>query len=188
MNNIQVNPGDPSALALRSGDRDFNGERQIYRPSPIVLAVGLSGESSIDAHLRVPVPDSRCRVKVTVMFVPTAGTVVPADLANAGSIWIAASDEDQDGTGGSGGMVLPVTNVEGTQAVPTPFPVAAGLSGYSRSFVTAADWLDIDLTINGRSDAAGAWVAQFRIQPDAVTLGWNEWDEIRRLFLPVRTA
>lgn len=188
MNPIHVNPGNPQAAALRSGDRDFNGPRQIYKPAPIMLAQQLSGESGITAHIRVPCPDSRCRIKVTIMFVPVAGANVPADLAGKCSIWIAASDEDQGGAGGSGGMVLPVTDVEGSSGTPTTFPAAAGLAGYSRSFVTAADWLDIDLSINGVSDADGSWVAQFRIQPNAVTLRWDEWDEIRRLFLPQRTA
>jgi hypothetical protein len=183
-----INPGDPQAMALRAGSRDFNGPRQIFKPAPILLAKNIGSEASpLSLKVQVPAPDSRCRIKISVLFVPKAGLQI-VDYTGWGSIWIAACDEEQGAVAGGGGRVLPVTALEGTQDEPTSFPESDGLSGYSREFVTAADWLHVNVTINEGDDSGGYWVLQTRIQPDAVTLDWGEWDEIRRLFLPTRIA
>ena len=175
---------EPEALAQRSGNRNFNGPRQILAPPPIVLCTNSgAGESTFSTMVRVPTPDSRCRVKLSVSFVPANGANV-ADITGPTTLWIAGCDYDQGGTGGGGGRTIPVTNVEGTKAAPTPIPSAAGLLGYSREFVTAADCLEAVFTTGSLTGPKGAWMMQTRIQPDAVTLDWKEWDEIRRLFLP----
>jgi len=182
--NSRVRDKEPEALALKAGDRDLNGPRQFFAPAPIILCRQTGGgESSYTTTVLIPTPDSRCRVKVSVLFVPSQGTN-PADITGPSTIWIAACDYDQKGIGGGGTRTIPVTNVEGTEAAPTSIPAAAGLLGYSREFVTAADCLQAQFT-TGSLAFPGFWVLQTRIQPDAVTLEWGEWDEIRRLFLPL---
>jgi hypothetical protein len=183
-NSIMVDPGDPQALALESGSRTFNGPRQIYIPPTLLLGPNQGGESGAATYfIRVPTPDSRCRVKLSIVFFSTGAPGTDA----GGTIWIAACEQDQKGVSGSSGKTAPVTNVEGTQAAPTAFP-AAGLQGYSREFVTAADCLEATIAISSGQNTPGYWVLQTRIQPDSVTLGWEEWDQIRRLFLPQRTG
>lgn len=184
---LPVDIGDPRAEALKSGSLTFSGPRQFYAPPPILLCPNLPDEAATQTFkIRIPVPDSRCRVKLTVALFSTGQ--VQDDISNAGTIWVAAYEEDQKGVSGSSGKLVPVTNVEGTEAAPTNFPVSAGLQGYSREFVTAADWLGADILIQGNQNKAGFWVVQTRIQPDAVTLEWQEWEEIRRLFSPQRIA
>ncbi len=173
---------EPRALAERSGDRNFNGPRNIYRPEPIVLAIANAmTETSYSTVVRMRVPDSRTRVKLSVLFFPTSGGL-PSNLANLGTIWVAAAEEDQKGISGSSGRVIPVTDLAGTSTAPISFPVSDGLYGYSREFVTSADWIEATIAIDGAAGVRGAWVLQARIQPDAVTFSWDEWDQIRRLF------
>lgn len=171
---------EPAALSERAGDRNFVGGRQIYKPTPIILN---TFPGAFGVQIRIPNPDSRCRVKMSIIFFPVAGRSL-IDMTGAGTIWVVASDEDQKGVSGSSGKTEPVTNLEGTQAAPFSFPQTAGLAGYSREFVTSADWIEATVNINTGEGVLGAWVLQTRIQPDAVTLDWGEWDEIRRLFLP----
>lgn len=183
----QVMDAEPEALALRSGNINTNGPRQIYMPAPILLCANTGGEGGLtySTVVRVPTPDSRCRVKLSIIYVPADGQA-PADVTGATTVWVAGCDYDQRGVGGGGGRTLPVTNVEGTQAVPTAIPKAAGLLGYSREFVTAADCLEATLVITSISGIGqGTWVLQTRIQPDAVTLDWKEWEQIRALFNPL---
>lgn len=161
---------------------NYNGPCQIYEPKPLIIATCAGGgENTLNTRVRLPVPDSRTRVKLTVMFVPTAGIANPDLTGDGDKIWVAAYDEDA--TGGGGGRTVPVTDVEGTQAAPTSFPASAGLLGYSREFVTAADWIEAEVTLTS-PPVAGAWTLQTRIQPDAVSFSWDEWDQIRRAFQP----
>jgi hypothetical protein len=178
-----------SQTALQAGSLTYNGPRQIYLPKPIILGVSTGREETfLTLHLRVPAPDSRCRIKISVIFFPGQGNAIP-DLANLCTIWVSANEEDTSGISGSAGRSVPVTDVEGTSDTPTQFPVATGLSGYSREFVTAADWLEADVAIGGlAATAGGVWALQTRIQPDAVTFTWPEWDAIRRLFTPQVSA
>lgn len=162
---------------------NYNGPCQIFAPQPQIIAtqaVG-GGENSLITRVRLPVPDSRTRVKLTVMFVPASGVANPDMTADGDTIWVAAYDEDS--TGGGGGRTVPITDVEGTSALPTSFPVSSGLLGYSREFVTAADWIEAVIHLESTL-VAGAWVLQTRIQPDAVSFSWDEWDQIRRAFIP----
>ncbi len=177
---------DAQSLAQEAGVREFNGPQMIYRPKPktLVQAKGLSS-GTWSGVVRVPVPDSRCRVKLTVVFYPRPGGVIPVALKQIGTIWVAGYDEDTEGISGSAGMTEPVQDVEGTSTAPTLFPVSTGLAGYSREFVTAADWLEAVITIGHSTTVVGTWTLQTRIQPDAgANFGWQEWDQIRRNFGP----
>lgn len=197
-NNPQQRRFDAQAEAQAAGVREFNGPQQIYRPKPkrLVQAKGLA-EASWTGRVRLPVPDSRCRVKLSVIFYPPAGQPIPDELRQIGSIWVAGYEEDTEAISGSGGTTQPVQNVEGSEVFiapsgsdpgdpgPTSFPVTQGLAGYSREFVTAADWLEAVITIESNVAVVGQWVLQTRIQPDAGALfSWQEWDQIRRNFDP----
>jgi len=173
---------EPEARAQAAGDRNFNGPRDIFRPAPVLLANAIgASERTYSTHVRMRVPDSRTRVKLSVLFFPTSGAR-PADLTEIGTIWVCASEEDQKGISGGSGRIVPVTDLEGTSAAPTAFPKTSGLYGYSREFVTAADWIEADIGLVSDADVIGTWVLQARIQPDAVSFTWDEWDQIRRLF------
>jgi len=181
---------EPEALAQRAGHINYNGPRQIFMPAPIVVCVNTGGEggASYSTIVRVPTPDSRCRVKISLIYVPGDGDL-PTDVTGAATVWIAGCDYDQRGVGGGGGRTLPVTNVEGTKAAPTAIPKAVGLVGYSREFVTAADCLEVSVAITSITGiGSGAWMLQTRIQPDAVTLEWKEWEQIRALFNPMNLS
>ena len=174
---------EPQAVAQRAGSLNFNGPRQIWAPDPIILCNNVGGgEAAYDTTVIVPAPDSRCRIKISVLFIVAAGSAAP-DITGPSSIWVAACEADQKGTGGGSGRLIPVTDLEGHQGTPTPIPKDPGLLGYSREFVTAADWIQVVFSTASLA-TPGTWVLQTRIQPDAVTLDWVEWDQIRRLFLP----
>ena len=167
---------------LEAGSQVLNGPRQIYQPQPIILATNSGGgESSFTTTVKLPVPSSQTREKLSVIFYPSSGAL--GDIHAFGSIWVAAAEEDTRGIGGGGGRIIPVTDVEGSSAAPTSFPQTAGLGGYSREFVTAADWLQAVITLNS-SSFPGTWVLQTSIQPDAVRFDWDSWQQLRRLFIP----
>ena len=182
---------DAQSLAQEAGVREFNGPQMIYRPKPRKLVAATGVGAGWSGRVRVQVPDSRCRIKLSVIFFPKAGKPIPNALKHIGSIWVAGYDEDTDGISGSAGTTQPVQDVEGSEAAagtdpgPTAFPVTQGLAGYSREFVTAADWLEAVVTIGSNALVVGQWVLQTRLQPDAGALfSWQEWDQIRRNFDP----
>lgn len=175
--------------ALAAGSLDYNGPRQIYTPKPIVIATnsGSGTKTGERTELLIPVPDSQTRVKFSVMFVPKAGSASFNLSGAGGTIWVSAQEQDQKGQAGGGGGFYPVNDLEGTAVAPTPFPTSAGLSGYSREFVTISDAIGVQITldsIGGGASKAGVWIAQFRIQPFAILFDWESWDQIRRLFDP----
>lgn len=165
---------------LEAGSTDFNGPRQFYRIKPIVLATNAGGEgSTFSTAFKMRVPSSQVRVKLSLLF---ASRTDPGNISKLGTIWIAGCEEDEAGGGNGAGNLIPVTDVEGTSAAPTEFPQSAGLLGYSREFVTAADWVQAVVTIPTIGVTAGAWMIQASIQPESVILPWRAWDEMRRLF------
>lgn len=167
---------------LQAGSLDYNGPRQIYLPKPIVLVGNVGGGETPanDIRIRLPVPSSQTRIKLSVFFAQTSGA--PVDISGKGTIWIAAAEEDRSGT--ANGRLAVVTDVVGTEAAPLAFPVDAGMYGYSRSFVTTADWLQAVISLQPLAGARGNWVLQTSIQPEAVTFVWEAWDQIRRAFIP----
>lgn len=167
---------------LQGGSVDeFNGPRQIYRPKPIILATSNGAGTTFTTTVVLPVPSSQTRIKLSVFCAfPNINAGV---LPSPGSIWVSACDEDRSGT--ANGSLQPITNLDGTQAAPTVFPASNGLTGYSRSFVTTADWIQavIGLTSVGEAPSCN-WILQTSIQPEAVTFPWKAWDDIRRAFVP----
>jgi hypothetical protein len=151
---------------------------QKWRPGARVLVASQVGtEDVVSTTFRVPIPDSRLRVKISVIFVFKAGTQpVNPDLSSGGAtLWLAETEDDDSGMSGT---TIASTNIEGTEAAPTVIPQAVGLAGYSREFITAADNIEgrFSTSYNG---FVGNWILQLRYQPDNGQHFTNEeWREI----------
>lgn len=168
------------------GDNRLSGSaHQIYIPQFLTLATwGGVGAGSGTAIVKIPCPDSRLRVKFSTFFVAPAGTSIPAArLTNTQSIYVYEGEHDQSGVNGG---IIPCTALEGTAAASTTFPEQNSLLGYSREFVTAADYLVAVVALGTTSPInAGSWVAQFRYQPNNVSFTPDEWNAITANCVPV---
>jgi hypothetical protein len=145
---------------------------QRWIPKPIVLArvAGLGTGNVVTSNFQVPMPDSRLRVKISLLFIrAVAGGVTPA-----ATLWLFENDDDASGGNGADGEQIALGNIEGTFSAPTAIPAAVGLNGYSREFFTAADYIGGQLRVIDTPAVAGAWVLQARYQPQIV-LGDAEW-------------
>lgn len=166
----------------------YYGPRNYHAPDAIPLAdiaANPEGITTVACRFRVPFPDSRLMVKVSVLFVWRGG-LQPSTMITAPSstIWLAGADRD---TSGISGNWIRHTDVEGTQAAPTAFPASAGLQGYSREFPgTSGDVILGALSLSTPENTPGLWVLQTRFQPIAVSMPWDEWEEIRRECHPER--
>jgi len=87
---------------------------------PLITFTGAAA-NGIEKRFIVPVPDSRLRVKVSVLFVPDPGLPPGAGSGANPTIWLYESDKDRSG---ASGINIPCTNIEGTAATPTPFATA----------------------------------------------------------------
>lgn len=146
------------------GSQDPRWQRWI--PKTVTLASIKAGEGvTKDVSFSVPVPDSRLRVKISLLFVPEDPT-----LTSTADLWIFEADTED---GGMRGDEVPLTNVEGTSAAPTSIPADSSLNGYSREFITAADYLNGRLTVN--DEVAGFWLLQTRYQPQNTPFSIDEW-------------
>lgn len=164
----------------------YDGSRQIVIPQPLTLvttnAHAVNPASPIE--FRVPTPDSRLQVKISVLFAPDPPVTFPFNISNQ-SATLYMYEEDEAYGGVFNGFV-PLVAVAGDSGTPLALPLKPDLMGYSREFVTAADavhgWLNI---ATGEVAApAGSWVLQTRFQPYAQRIPDNEWEEIRRLCNP----
>lgn len=149
-----------------------------YIPQPLALITfgGSTSPAGITCQFRVPVPDSRLRVKVSVLFVPQAGRARNVGALGTSTLWLAETDDDLSGLSG---IAVPSTDIEGTAAAPTTIPASPGLGGYSREFVSAADAIEGLLTSTFASGMVGTWMLQTRYQPNAVRFTYEEWDRIK---------
>ena len=149
------------------GSQNPNWQRWI--PRPLVLAQIIAGSTGAKktSIFRVPFPDSRLRVKISLLFKRTnTSTSLPG-----ANLWLAEADIDDSGMQGD---TVPLTNIEGTFAIPTVIPAAVGLLGYSREFVSAADYIEGQLQVTG-DGTLGYWVLQARYQPQSVSFSPEEW-------------
>lgn len=154
------------------------GSRQIYVAASSLLDIGGSTEAPFTVpNFMVMTPDSRLRTKVTILFVGSAAAMaaLPSPFAT-----LALVEMEQD-IGGPSGQLQPSVAVD----PPTPggtinLPLAPGLVGYSREFVTAGDAIRGSLVV-----ASGVGPIQViisaRWQPDGQRLPADEWDEVIRL-------
>jgi hypothetical protein len=138
----------------------------------VTFGSGSGGPGAV--KFRVPVPDSRLRVKVSLVFVPVQGNNPLTGLALSASIWLYEVELDAMG----GGAYIPCVNILGTQAAPLLIPTANPLQGYSQEFITAADALEGEFIATSGGPIVGTWVLQTRYQPDSVRFTKQEWDEL----------
>lgn len=164
---------------------ELNAKLQQFIPTPqILISSGAAGGGSGSVAFRVPCPDPRLRTKITVAFAPVVGSSATA-LAATATLWLAEGEWDRSG---ASGRILRCTNVEGTQAAPTAI-ATAGLLGYSRELITAADTIEGVLTATvGSFDVLGSWMLQCRYSPQSVRFTDKEWDEITRQCNPSLTS
>lgn len=154
-----------------------NSALQKIETQPIALVTIVDGAAvpaNASVYFRVGIPDSRLRVKLSVLFIPLAGSANEFDATGFANLWLYEAEDDKSGISG---RAIQTGNIEGTEAAPTAVPATAPLLGYSREFVTAADAIEGKLTIL-TNVTLGTWVLQARFQPDAVRFTDAEWDEI----------
>lgn len=130
----------------------------------------------VTSTFKVYVPDSRLRVKISVMFVPRAGLDPITFLTSTATLWLSALEMDESGVSGTD---VPCTNLEGTSAAPTAISAANGLYGYSKEFTTASDAIRGVLAATGSINTIGTWMIQVRYQPIGVSFSDAEWRELR---------
>jgi hypothetical protein len=159
----------------------YNGPRQKHEPRIIILA-RLTGNPDAGKAIsfKVPIPDSRLRVKISILFTPLSGAF-PNLLAAGNTMWLRETEDDR----GASGRTVPCLDLEGLKAAPIGIPQTADLAGYSREFITSADNIEGDLQLVGVATFIGTVTLQCRYQPDSVTFTQQEWDEIRREAVPV---
>lgn len=152
------------------GSQNPNWQR--YIPKPVVVGQVVAGSTGTKKNsvFQVPFPDSRLRVKISLLFKRTNAS---SSLPGA-NLWLYETDVDDSGMTGDN---VPLTNIEGTFAAPTVIPAAVGLLGYSREFVSAADYVEGQLQMTG-DGTTGYWVLQTRYQPQSVSFSREEWDLI----------
>ncbi len=132
-----------------------------------------SGGSGIaTVFFKIPIPDSRMRVKVSIPFIRPTGTAATGISA---TLWLYEADEDLSGVQGD---LLPLANIEGTSAAPLSIPIDTGLLGYSREFISAADYIIGRIVTAGQPSTPGSWMLQTRYQPQAVRFTDAEWNSI----------
>lgn len=167
---------------MRAGGCGSSACQKIVTNPQVLATFGSIGKNG-GATFRVPMPDSRLRVKITILFVPNAGAYPSSGLANTCTLWLCEAEQDISGVSGS---TFPCANIEGTSGTPSQFPVADGLLGYTREFISAAD--DIEGTFNCATSLVGNWVLQCRYQPDSVRFTDAEWQEIASQCNPSLTS
>lgn len=165
--------------------RDSATQRIYTQPQTLATFGGVvAGGGTIT--FRVPTPDSRLRVKISVLFIPPAGQRPNTGLAQTSSLWLYESEDDMSGVSG---MTIPSTNVEGTYSAGTLIPDADGLLGYSRELVTAGDYVEgVFAAATPSPIIAGSWVLQTRYQPDAVRFTDEEWQQFVGQCAPTLTS
>lgn len=146
-----------------------------YDPPAVMLAALFSaGTGTVD--FAVPIPDSRLRVKVSVLWVPIDNIAYGFAFNTAQTLWVCEREEDRSGR--RGGMA-PMGNLFGTQAAPLSIAGDGAVSGFSREFNTAADEIFGRLTCSTPTNTNfGRWMLQARYQPDTY-ISDCEWDLIK---------
>lgn len=136
-----------------------------------------------DVRFRVPGVDPRLRIKISVLFVPPGGSAPNTGGAGVGTtLWICEAEKDRSG---QSGITIPATDIVGTSAAPLAIPVDTGLGGYSREFITAADYLEGTLhAVSAAGMGGGQWVLQVDYSPDAVRFTDAEWEALRAKMSP----
>lgn len=148
--------------------------RHVPPPRTLITFGASASGGPYEVQFKVPIPDSRLRVKITLLYVRPAGS---SAMDFTATLWLSERDLEDAGVAGS---LIPTTDIEGTSASPTTIPANTGLAGYSREFVTAGDYIVGRLVASpGAIEDLGSWVLQTRYQPDAVRFTHAEWQAIK---------
>jgi hypothetical protein len=165
------------------------GGPQIWRGDSPAIILGhidhfADPESSAEAAFRIYTPDSRLRVKLTVLFVrddPSTFALPVSD--HAATLWIGEEEHDFSGKSGADLACTDVLrDVSGNvvhQSSPLTIPEDPDLEGFTTEFVTAADSLVGKFT-TGQQGPSGIWTVQLRFQPDGQRLCDQDWDFVCR--------
>jgi hypothetical protein len=149
------------------GSQDPHWQRWI--PKPVILAEMTGAPASKDVEFSVPVPDSRLRVKVTLLF-RKINTAVGSPNA---ALWLYEAEQEDAGYSGE---EIPCTDLVGTSSAPLVIPEDSGLLGFSQEFITAADYINGRLTVTATSPSVnGYWILQTRYQPQNTPFSEYEW-------------
>lgn len=161
---------------------------QRYDAQPVMLAamfgVGLSG--SVD--FVVPVPSSRLRTKISILYIP-AENVPSANgsnvvISSANTLWLATREPDRSGRRGTKPAI---NNLFGTQAAPASIIGDGGVNGFSREFQTAADEIYGRLAL-ATATIPGRWMLQASIEPEIGMLPCAVWDRFCAEFVPTLSS
>ncbi len=177
-------PGSPS-----SATDDRGQGRQIHKLRPLTLIQFVGSSEALEnqsVSFRIEVPDSRLRVNVALIGVPTAGADSNFIGTKGLTLWLRAVEDSIDA-----GTVVPITNLWGTSAAPGAIPgyidntgaivADSALGGWGKEFVTSGNAIEGTIrypaTVN---TGAGLLVLQVRYTPEAIRFPRDEWDEIRK--------
>jgi len=175
------------------GYRAGTGPVQVHYSDPGEVLANVVGDGAVPqegtARFRVETPDSRLRVKVSLMFIRSQSGSLSAPVSGLGAT-IYMGEEETDDSGYRGGKVLCNDILRDSagnlihQSAPLAIPEDPGLDGWSQELVTAADsLLGIFTTANsvgGAAGPSGAWIIQARWQPDGQRLHDDDWDSVVR--------
>jgi hypothetical protein len=164
-----------------------NGGPQIWRGDSGAITLGhvqnLAEGDTASAKFRIYTPDSRLRVKATLLFLRDDPTDPTPVSDNAATLYIGEEEHDYSGKLGADLICTDVLrDVAGNvvhQSGPLAIPEDVGLDGFTTEFVTAADSL-IGIFTTGQGGPSGHWVLQLRFQPDGQRLCDSDWDFVAR--------
>lgn len=165
-----------------------SGGPQIWRGDSGAITLGHVTEfaegNSASSRFRIYTPDSRLRVKVTVLFLRDDPTDTSTPVTNHGAtLYIGEEEHDYSGKLGADLICTDVLrDATGNvihQSAPLAIPEDVGLDGFTTEFVTAADSL-IGIFTTGQAGPSGHWVVQLRFQPDGQRLCDQDWDFVCR--------
>jgi hypothetical protein len=174
-------PGSPSSASDNHGQ---GRQRKVLLPITLMQFAG-SVEGAIGAvAFRVEVPDSRLRVKISIIGKPTAGNGSSFIGTKGLTLWLRAVEDSIQG-----GDAVPVTNLWGTSATPGPIPgeldntgtpvAVTTLGGFSKEFVTAADAIVGTINYPAAVDTdTGLLLLQVSYVPEPFRVPAEEWREI----------
>lgn len=155
-------------------------ERQIHLPPPEALIEVSPVPTSPDraaARFEVPTPDSRMRVKISILFVPWGDQTLPVTDLEA-TLYLSSNDFERAGYDGrripTTDVLLDVNGDVVHRSAPLVIPEDPDLQGFSQEFVTAGDTIVGELT-SGQDGPGGVWLLQVRYQPDGQRLTDCDW-------------
>ncbi len=140
-----------------------------------VHGVMLAGESAV--RFRVMNPDSRMRLKISVMYV-SDGNGAEDITAMATTLYLGEEEQSRK----AGRRIICTDILRDSlgnvvhQSAPLTIPEDAGLEGFTAEFVTAADSILGIFSTESPGGFDGHWVVKARWQPDGQRLCDSDWE------------